>query len=158
MSQFAKELQAFVNKARSREGTLYRRATVHAFESIRHGSAVTGAPGQPVDTGELLASWQLTPTGRRTATMLSNAVHADIIEHNRRGATLRSKVGGFHSVKLTRLGWRRIVAHELRQMGPGPGDGNSRPVAPPAKVRNPQQRDRRGRFTRPKSAQLQTRG
>lgn len=158
MSQFVKELQAFVSKARSQEGALYRRATVHAFDSIRYGSPVTGAPGQPVDTGELLASWELNPTGPRSATMISNVVHADIIEHNRRGATLRSKVGGFHSVKLTRLGWRRIVTHELRQMGPGPGTGGSVPIARPAIARGAQPRDARGRFMRPKAARLQTRG
>jgi hypothetical protein len=54
--------------------------------------------------------------GLRTTRIHSTAEYAPIIEDNRRGAVLRSRVGGFHSVKLTRNGWRRIVAYELAKV------------------------------------------
>lgn len=155
---FTEQMQKFIRKAQSRERTVYQRSVEHAFRSVRYGSAVTGAPGQPVDTGELLASWELRSKGRREAIMVSDLPYADIIEENRRGATLRSKVGGFHSVRLTRLAWRRIVRYELSRMGTGPGTGTGVPTAKTSVVRNQQPRDRRGRFGRGRKARIHVRG
>jgi hypothetical protein len=73
--------------------------------SIVEGSPVTGAPGQPVDTGALRNSWQdVVAPDFSEATIGTNVVYAPPIEDGvgRFGPlTLRSKVGGFHSVKLT---------------------------------------------------------
>jgi hypothetical protein len=78
-------------------------------ESIVNGSPLTGAPGQPVDTGNLKSSWQLVFASTKAAIIGTNVKYARVIEDNTRGALLRSKVGGFHSVKLTLQGFKRIV-------------------------------------------------
>lgn len=109
--------------------------------SIRDGSPLTGAPGQPVETGRLRGSWKLT----RTASIIrvfTSLFYAPFIEEGQRirhkaGAaarraqvfglsmvqrattiTLRSPTGGFHSVKLTRAGIQRLtddVVHRILQ-------------------------------------------
>ena len=109
---FAKDIEKHRQRVRMQFRAVYQGSVNHAFRSIRYGSAVTGAPGQPVDTGALLASWLLQFQSGWTAIMFSPLIYAPIIEDNHRGATLRSKVGGFHSVKLTRAGWQRVVRHE----------------------------------------------
>ncbi len=83
-----------------------------ALDSVVLGSMLTGAPGQPVDTGYLRASWQLAWEGSGLAVISTNVEYALAIEegigpHGR--LTLRSQVGGFHSVKLTVAGFDRIV-------------------------------------------------
>jgi hypothetical protein len=72
-----------------------------------------------VSTGNLKASWQLTFESPDAALISSNVEYAEIIEDNIRGATLRSKVGGFHSVKLTIAGWQRLVEDETRKLTGG---------------------------------------
>lgn len=113
---FQRQMERFADKVRRRERVLYDRVNDHVGRSIKHGSAVTGAPGQPVRTGALLASWRNDRSNPRVTRWFSNLVYAPIIEDNRRGAQLRSKVGGFHSVKMTRHGFLAIVRHELRQL------------------------------------------
>jgi len=86
----------------------------HAERSIKFGSATTGAPGQPVRSGNLLRSFH--QEGSKSAQdifIVSRISYANIIENNFRRATLRSAVGGFHSVKITRVNFRWIVRHEL---------------------------------------------
>ena len=83
-------------------------------DSIVNGSPVTGAPGQPVDTGNLKNSWQLAFESPTSAIIGTNVVYARVIEDNARGATLRSKVGGFHSVNLTLSNFGRLVKHVMR--------------------------------------------
>ena len=89
------------------------------FESIRDGSSITGAPGQPVDTWNLYNSWRKeggASTGEwRVYPDLEQAPYAPIIENNSMGHTLRSKVGGWHSVKITRLNFRLIIAAAARR-------------------------------------------
>lgn len=73
-------------------------------DSIVNGSSVTGAPGQPVDTGNLKASWQLESVSPESARITTNVAYARVIEDGvgRHGPlTLRSTVGGFHSVEKT---------------------------------------------------------
>lgn len=157
-SKFANEVRKFAEKAKARERLLFKRVAEHAFRSIRFGSNITGAPGQPVDTTMLLKSWRMRIGPGRNVEISSPLFYAPIIEDNRRGATLRSKVGGFHSVKLTRLGWQRMVEYELRDMGPNhPGDKNATPKMP-AIGRTPQPRDKRGRFMRKNTADLRING
>jgi hypothetical protein len=114
---FERDLARFVKKVYDRHETLHNRVVDHVGRSIRFGSATTGAPGQPVKSGKLLASWYARHNGRWMVHWVSNIRHARAIEHNLRGAQLRSKVGGFHSVKLTRAGFTRIVQTELKGMG-----------------------------------------
>lgn len=108
------------DNARNREVTLALESALRdvfvgtaneALRSIVEGSELTGAAGQPVDTGFLRASWQVTFDGG-SATIGSNAAYAEPIEDGtgKHGPlTLRSKVGGFHSVKTTVANFDRIV-------------------------------------------------
>lgn len=89
--------------------------------SVVEGSELTGAPGQPVDIGTLRGSW----TDKKVAPMVweltSGLVYTKSIEdgvsyaHGGTPLTLRSPVGGFHSVKLTRAGWDQIVAFSVER-------------------------------------------
>lgn len=82
-----------------------------ATRSIVEGSEITAAPGQPVDTGYLKASWQTTFDSPTQATIGTNTEYAEPIEDGvgpHGPLTLRSAVGGFHSVKLTIAGMERI--------------------------------------------------
>lgn len=113
-TQFARRLRNFAAMAAEREQLLYERTVDHVELSMTVGSHVTGAPGVPVKSGDLLRSYQRTGSiAARDVAIVSNLPYAHIIEHNRRGAQLRSKVGGFHSNKITRLNFRLIVAYEL---------------------------------------------
>lgn len=83
--------------------------TSEVERSVVEGSELTGAPGQPVDTGTLRASWAGTFASPSRWSLSTNIEYAPVIEDNARGATLRSAVGGFHSVKKTVLGFPNIV-------------------------------------------------
>jgi hypothetical protein len=115
---FSAEMDAFIAKVRARGDGLFINTASHVHTSVVSGSPVTGAPGQPVDTGNLRTSWQLVFNGT-SAEVSTNVEYAQIIEDNERGAQLRSAVGGFHSVKMTRAGWDAIVIHEAKKLGAG---------------------------------------
>jgi hypothetical protein len=151
---FQDDMDRFLSKVHSRERTLYRRCCEHAAMSIVNGSPITGAPGQPVRFGDLKKSWRYRIRGKRNFRIESDSPYAGVIEDNRRGARLHSKVGGFHSVKLTRLGWKRIVEYELKAMGLGPGDGNDIPNL----TSIGQMRNSRGQFRRRLIPGLMSRG
>lgn len=116
--QFANQLNLFAAKAKRNTQAAFGIAVSIAYHSIVEGSALTGAPGQPVDTGALKASWLIAFNGRWNASISSDLPYAHIIEAGI-GAygplTLRSKVGGFHSLALTRHAWPRVVATAARQ-------------------------------------------
>ena len=95
-----------------RQKRLVVRVAEKMHESIVFGSPVTTAPGQPVDTGDLKRSWQLTFPDTMHARSSSGLEYAPTIEqgvgpHGK--ITLRSAVGGFHSRDLTRTGFQRLV-------------------------------------------------
>jgi hypothetical protein len=116
MTRFAADLKAFAEKARRRSRELATNVTDHVETSIKVGSPVTGAPGQPVESGALLNSWHRQAEGPFRAAIVSESPYADSIETNERGAALRSSVGGFHSVALTRAGFENVVEHELGKL------------------------------------------
>lgn len=116
------DLRQFTIRLQARRREIFLRTCALAFDSIVNGSPVTGAPGQPVDTGALRASWSLTFESPTEALISTNLVYAPAIEegqqepYSRNGAyivpapmTLRSSVGGFHSVKMTRAALQSIV-------------------------------------------------
>jgi len=145
---FKEQMDAVVAKARAREQSIYNACVRHVKRSIVYGSPVTGAPGQPVDTGDLRKSYRIRRIGKRERTVSSPLIYAPIIEDNRRGATLRSKVGGFHSIKLTRLGWARIVSHETARVKATEArvpEEVDAPFVPTLRVK--QGRNKRGQFT-----------
>jgi hypothetical protein len=81
--------------------------------SIRTGSELTGAPGQPVDTGNLRNSWVESYPSATLWMISTNVEYAEWIEdggNDIAAFTLRSEVGGFHSVKLTEAAYGDIVA------------------------------------------------
>jgi hypothetical protein len=94
-----------------------------AQRSIVEGSELTGAPGQPVDVGYLKGSWSPPVIDGSTATIGTNAEYAEAIEDGigKYGPlTLRSQVGGFHSVALTIAGMDRIVEHVTNEVAKRP--------------------------------------
>jgi hypothetical protein len=98
---------------------VFARVVDKAHESIVNGSATTGAPGQPVDTGALRASWQKTYEDASHATIATNLVYAPAIEEGEGPhgeLTLRSPVGGFHSVKLTQASMQQLVDEAVREV------------------------------------------
>jgi hypothetical protein len=83
--------------------------------SIRDGSEITGAPGQPRRTSNLYFSWIdrfLAPFRWEIATNVEYAVY---VEDNTRGVRFRN--GGAHSVKLTLLGAPRIIQAVTTRLG-----------------------------------------
>jgi hypothetical protein len=112
---FAADIQAFIMKAERVTQDVFVNVVAATHTSITDGSAVTGAPGQPVDTGALKASWQLEYDTPTSALISTNIAYAEGIENGigpHGPLTLRSAVGGFHSVALTRAGFANIVADE----------------------------------------------
>lgn len=90
-----------------------------ARDSIVEGSAVTGAPGQPVDTGNLRGSWQTVLEGPTRALIGTTVDYAGAVEdgvgpHGPRTYG-KSGIGGSHSRKLTVAGMQRIVDAEVRK-------------------------------------------
>ena len=114
---FERDLESFTSKVERLTKDAFVDATVEVRRSIVEGSTLTGAPGQPVDTGALKASFVDNFTGPTSWQITTNMEYAPPIEDGvgRFGPiTLRSSVGGFHSVALTVAGWQRIVDHVSR--------------------------------------------
>lgn len=113
MSGFKDAIDKWTGKTKKRLRFVFVNSIALAHESITEGSLLTGAPGQPVQTGQLKASWIVEATETK-ARITSNLRYARPIEDGQRNGkelTLRSSVGGFHSVKLTVAGWQRIVEY-----------------------------------------------
>lgn len=97
--------------------------------SVKFGSQLTGAPGQPVDTEELRKSWILKYPTMLVSRLTTNMEYAGSIEEGiqppytkksgthvtPRPMTLRSEVGGFHSVKMTKDNFQRVVDQAVRE-------------------------------------------
>lgn len=86
--------------------------------SLVEGSPLTGAPGQPVDTGQLRGSWVEEFIDIWRWQITTNLIYAPGIEAGvgpQGPITLRSTVGGFHSRALTIAGWPRIVQEMARR-------------------------------------------
>ena len=119
---FSDDLNKFTVKVEARTKDVFVQTAAHAHRSIQTGSATTGAPGQPVDTGNLKASWQLNFVAPLVAEITTNVEYARSIEdgisyaHGGTPLTLRSAVGGFHSVAQTIAGINNIVEEETRKV------------------------------------------
>jgi hypothetical protein len=135
---YGTDISRWAEKVRARTQSVVTAAALLTHESIVAGSGVTGAPGQPVDTGYLRSSFIVafdaepsypTPlpsrSGRTDAAAPAPAppqgnvgkTYSASITTNVAYAPLieegvratRSAVGGPGSVKLTRAAWSRIV-------------------------------------------------
>jgi hypothetical protein len=143
---FAKQLKGFAVKQERMTRTLFLNTASAVFDSIVNGSSITGAPGQPVGQygpgyhpgkvgGTLKASWQLVFVTATQAIIGTKLVYAPPIEEGTnqgRKLTLRSTVGGFHSVAKTITGYSRLVDAEA--------------VKAQTKSTDTRPRDDRGRF------------
>ena len=127
---FSADIDRFLAKLEQQRRDLFVGVATETLRSIQEGSPLTGAPGQPVDTGYLKSSWQLVFEGPMVAQIMTNVAYAPVIEENLRTAydprgvqperpklpggggrtPIKSTVGGHHSVRLTRAGFQRIVA------------------------------------------------
>lgn len=121
------DIAAFNNRLDKWSADVFEEVGRLAFESIVEGSEITGAPGQPVDTGILKASWTRVYLDKDTQLLSSGgeaAAYNYIIENGIRDIgsgrgnatgktqlrlTLRSPVGGFHSVALTVASFEQLV-------------------------------------------------
>lgn len=134
---FDRDLNKFALKVDARTKAVYLSVAAKVHQSITVGSPTTGAPGQPVDTGFLRASWTLVQ-GPTVSEIATNVAYAPVIEHNLRAAydpagrknerknpngtsrrAVKSTVGGNHSVKMTVAGADRLQAEALRELGVG---------------------------------------
>lgn len=132
---FADDLKRWTEKVQTKSHAVFVNTASAALESIRSGSPLTGAPGQPVDTGTLRASWHLTFESPTRALISTNIAYAPVIEENARTAydpngvqpkrapstdggtrRIKSTVGGHHSVRQTRVNLQRIVDAEAEAM------------------------------------------
>lgn len=115
---FGLDVKRFSDKVEGYRRAIAERATEIAFASIVEGSPITGAPGQPVDTGNLKGSWAIV-RGPLVNLITTPVIYAPQIEDGTRAGralTLRSQVGGFHSLALTRVAWPRIVQAAAEQV------------------------------------------
>jgi hypothetical protein len=94
--------------------------------SIKEGSAVTAAPGQPVDTGRLRNSWAFEFDGPTRAAISTDVEYAQAVEDgvgpHGPVAYGKSGVGGSHSVALTIAGAARLVDREVQRASARRGD------------------------------------
>lgn len=118
---FASDLDRFVVRVKALPPAVLAGVTSRMHQSIVGTGApdpLTGAPGQPVDTDTLRSSWLLavTPSEGRITTNVAyaRAIEDGIGPHG--PLTLRSTVGGFHSVKLTVAGASAIQADVVRAL------------------------------------------
>lgn len=110
--QWGNAIELMIGKNESRLGYIWDQSTELALRSVRVGSAITGSPGQPVDSGALRDSYTRHDINRWVREISSPLVYAPLIEAGigRFGPlTLRSRVGGWHSLALTASSWQRIV-------------------------------------------------
>jgi len=125
------DVRRFALTVESRSQKVFVGVTTQVQRSIQFGSEITNAPGQPVQTGRLRASWigEFLDANRwQTSTNLPYAlpIERGIGPHG--PLTLRSSVGGFGSVALTVHGFQaivRFVAENARRGGSSAGSGAS---------------------------------
>jgi len=126
MTGFADDIRRFGLVVETRSTEVFAGIVSALQDSIQNGSVVTGSPGQPVDTGNLRASWHSTFETPTKAIVSTNVVYAPSIEdgvsyaHGGTPMQLRSEVGGFHSVALSVAGFDRLVAAVAEGAGGAP--------------------------------------
>lgn len=113
----------------ARNRAVFHASVFKAHESITVGSSLTDAPGQPKLHGALRQSYQIEILSPTQARIASNKKYARSIEdgvsyaHGGVPLTIRSKVGGTHSIEKTALNFDRIVADAIRRVGGGAAAG-----------------------------------
>lgn len=90
-------------------------AVLEATRAIVEGSEITGSPGQPVDTGNLKASYQTVYESPTRAVIGTNVEYARAVEdgigpHGAVTYGAKNGIGGSHSVRQLVVNWDRVVA------------------------------------------------
>lgn len=111
---FTGDIRRFTLKLNARERDIFTGVVDLTHDSIQNGSAITAAPGQPVDTGNLRDSWQKRYESSSVALVATKVEYAPYVEENVRGVTFKNH--GPHSVKLTVASFDRIVEHVTRKV------------------------------------------
>lgn len=112
---FADQLKGWSGKVTTKYSAVSNGVGEECLRSIREGSEITGAPGQQVDEGGLIRSWQRTFPNANEQAISTNEPYAlqeeDGISYAHGGGPIvqHSEVGGPHSLKLTVAGFPRIV-------------------------------------------------
>lgn len=120
---FSAEVRVWAEKVHRRAIDVVTEAAVEVQRSVTEGSPLTGAPGQPVDTGQLRTSFipdRMSDLEWQTTTNLDYAVAVEEGQqppYTTKSGTLvtprpmefQSAVGGAFSVSLTRAAWPNIV-------------------------------------------------
>lgn len=116
---FESAIAGFIVQLEGAEEAVFVGTVAAVEESIKIGSPITASPGQPVQSGNLRNSYQPKRLGDREVEISSDVEYALPIEEGvgQHGPlTLRSKVGGFHSIKLTAASFQRLVDDVVRKV------------------------------------------
>lgn len=122
---FRDDVNRFTVTVQARSQAVFVGVAAEVQRSITVGSEITNAPGQPVKTCRLRASWISEFLDANRWQTSTNVPYALPIE---RGVgpfgplTLRSSVGGFHSVAITVSGFQSIVRFVNANTKSGRGD------------------------------------
>lgn len=132
---FRDGVRRFQAKVANLSGDALEQCTVEVKHAIQFGSELVGAPGQPVDTGQLRNSWNHEINAERTQGIVSTPVeYAPYVEDGiGRGGPVqygaKNGVGGSHSVKQTVANFDRIVEMVGKRLN---GSAQGSDAAPPS--------------------------
>lgn len=129
-TRFALDMAAMGASLRADVDKMFDDSVNLAAESIVNGSAITGAPGQPVEEDVLRKSWVTDKLSPTHATVTTDNPYAESNEDGiaRPGMgpyRLLSPTGGRWSISKTVAGWGRIVDAAIAKQGQGLIGANS---------------------------------
>jgi hypothetical protein len=110
---FAADLARFATKVETKSTAVFVGTVVDLRDSIKYGSATTGAPAMPVAPGQFPRSGALRDSvtvsypDQHTALIYTTSPYAIDVEDNAKGHTFTS--GGPHGWKMTIAGFSRVV-------------------------------------------------
>jgi hypothetical protein len=114
VSEFDDALTKFIVKVDQNAKDVFADIVGKTHESIVDGSQITGALGQPVDTGNLRTSWNTQFTGDTEAVIQTNVEYAPYVEDNVNDVQFKNH--GPHSVKQTIAAFERIVEQSVKDV------------------------------------------
>jgi hypothetical protein len=129
---FSDEVRAWGEKVTRRAVDTVTETGVEVQRSVTEGSEITGAPGQPVDTGALVGSFIPNRVSEFVWETTTNLVYAPAVEEGiqepyyrdgklitPRAMQFQSPIGGAHSVALTVAGMQGIVDVSVERVTDG---------------------------------------
>ena len=117
---FTDGLQMFAKKAVRNEQAVFVTSVSNLRDSIKFGSALTGAPAMPVavpkypKAGSLRDSVEARYSDPNNAVILTTKWFAPLVEDDAQGHTFTS--GGPHGWKLTAAAFERVVDHNAKRL------------------------------------------